>query len=112
MLQEAFFFSFFKAFFIAFGVIVGGSLLGGFAAFITNKPSLSEIEELSQNLRIWAIVAAIGGTFDTVYSLEKGFMDGDTKVLFKQFLLILSALWGAQVGFSLIGWLTQGNLKG
>ncbi|GAA0333178.1 sporulation membrane protein YtrH [Bacillus carboniphilus] len=109
MLQEAFFFSFFKAFFIAFGVLVGGSMLGGFAAFITNKPALNEILELSRNLRIWAIIAAIGGTFDTLYSLEKGFMDGDTKVLFKQFLLILSALWGAQVGYSLISWFTQGD---
>ena len=112
MLQETFFFSIFKAFFIAFGVIVGGSVLGGFAAFITNKPMLTETYELSANLRIWAIIAAIGGTFDTVYSLEKGLLDGDTKVLFKQFLFILSALWGAQVGFALIAWLTQGEMKG
>ncbi|MEH7525083.1 YtrH family sporulation protein, partial [Bacillus sp. JJ1503] len=58
-----------------------------------------------------AIIAAIGGTFDTLYSFEKGVLDGQTKDLFKQFLLILSAFGGAQTGAILINWLTQEHIS-
>jgi hypothetical protein len=107
MKEIGFFPSLFEGYFIALGVILGGSLLGGLAAFLTGQPPLTAIFRYSTSLRIWAIVAAIGGTFDTVYSFEKGLFDGGTKDLFKQFLLILSALGGAQTGAKLILWLTQ-----
>lgn len=51
-------------FFIAFGVMIGGALIGGIGAFLISKPILSEIYSLSNSLKIWAIVAAIGGSFD------------------------------------------------
>jgi uncharacterized membrane protein YoaK (UPF0700 family) len=56
-------------------------------------------------------VAAIGGTFDTVYTFERGLFNADTKDLFKQLLLILSALGGAQTGALLLNWLTQEHLS-
>jgi hypothetical protein len=108
---EPFFPEFFKAYFIALGVLLGGSLLGGFASFFMGQPPLTEMYRLSNILRIWAIIAAIGGTFDTVYSFERGFLDGETKVLFKQFLLILSALGGANTGAMIINWLTQEHVS-
>ncbi|WP_335872231.1 YtrH family sporulation protein [Bacillus sp. 2205SS5-2] len=110
-MSEAFFPEFFKSFFIAFGVILGGSFLGAFSYFLMGQPPLTEMERLSKILRIWAIIAAIGGTFDTVYSFERGFMDGETKDLLKQFFFILSALGGAQAGIKIIEWFTQEHIS-
>ncbi|GIN58850.1 YtrH family sporulation protein [Lederbergia ruris] len=109
-MNEAFFPAFFNSYFIAFGVVIGGSLIGSIAAFITGEPLLTQIQNISSQIRIWAIVAAIGGTFDTVYSFEKGFLDGGTKDLFKQFLLILSAMGGAKSAALIIAWLTQEHI--
>lgn len=111
ILAEAFFPELFKSYFIAMGVLLGGCLLGGLAAFMTGQPLLTEIFRLSNILRIWAIIAAIGGTFDTLYSFEKGFINGETKEVFKQFLLILSAMGGAQTAALFIYWLTQEHIS-
>jgi|SRR4051794_32513618 Sporulation protein YtrH len=107
MQDQPFFSLFLQSYFIALGVLIGGSIIGGFAAFLTGKPPLTEIFRLSNMIRIWAIVTAIGGTFDAVYTFERGLLQGETKDLFKQFLLILSALGGAQTGSLFINWLTQ-----
>lgn len=111
MKEIGFFPSFIESYFIALGVLLGGSLIGGLAAFLTGQPLLTAVYRLSTLLRIWAIVAAIGGTFDAVYSFEKGLFDGATIDLVKQFLLILSALGGAQTGALIINWLTQEYLS-
>lgn len=107
MQDQPFFSLFLQSYFIALGVLLGGSIIGGFAAFLTGKPPLTEIFRLSNMIRIWAIVTAIGGTFDAVYTFERGLLQGETKDLFKQILLILSALGGAQTGALFINWLTQ-----
>ncbi len=109
--EATFFPSVIESYLIALGVILGGSLIGGLAAFLTGSPPLTAVYRLSNSIRIWAIVAAIGGTFDTVYSFERGFLDGETKDLFKQFLLILTAMGGAQTGAALINWLTQEHIS-
>jgi hypothetical protein len=105
--EAAFFPSFLESYFIAIGVLLGGALIGGLGAFLTGNPPLSAMLRLSNSLKIWAIVAAIGGTFDAVYSFERGLLQGETKDLFKQLLLILSAMGGAQTGATIINWLTQ-----
>ncbi|WP_248560208.1 YtrH family sporulation protein [Niallia sp. NCCP-28] len=108
MNQQPFFSSFIESYFIALGVILGGALVGGgLAAFLTGKPMLSEVIRISDMIRIWAIVTAIGGTFDAIYSFEKGLLDAATKDLFKQTLLIISAFGGAQTGATLLKWITQ-----
>lgn len=89
---------------------MGGALIGGLASFLTGQPLLTQIARISELIRIWAIIAAIGGTFDTVYSFERGLMDGDTKDIFKQFLLILSAMGGAQTGATIIKWITMEHI--
>lgn len=104
--EQPFFTHLLDSYFIALGVLLGGALIGGIAAFITGKPPLTEIYRISSSLRIWAIVAAIGGTFDAVYRFEKGLFEGETKDIVKQFLLILSALGGAKTGSFIITWLT------
>lgn len=109
-MNEAFFPAFLNSFFIALGVLVGGTLVGGMAAFFTNQPPLTTMVRLSESLRIWAIVAALGGTFDTVYSFERGLFHGETRDIIKQVLWIMSALAGAHTGSVLIKWFTQGNM--
>ncbi|WP_153123950.1 YtrH family sporulation protein [Peribacillus tepidiphilus] len=110
-MKEAFFPAFLNSFFISFGVLIGGSLIGGMASFFTNQPPMTTIFRLSDSLRIWAVVAAIGGTFDTVYNFERGIFHGETRDIIKQILLILSALGGAQTGSLIITWLTQENIS-
>ncbi|AGX05810.1 MULTISPECIES: YtrH family sporulation protein [Bacillaceae] len=111
MKHQPFFASMMESYFIALGVLIGGSIIGGLAAFLTGKPPLTEVFRLSNMIRIWAIVAAIGGTFDAVYSFERGLFQGETKDIFKQFMLILSALGGAQTGALIISWLTQEHIS-
>ncbi|QPC47214.1 YtrH family sporulation protein [Mangrovibacillus cuniculi] len=109
--SEGFFPAFFYSFFIALGVLIGGVLLGGLAAYLLGDPPLTEMGRLVSKLRIWAIIAAIGGTFDTLYSFERGFLQGETIDLFKQFLLILSAMGGAQVANQLFTWWLQEHIS-
>lgn len=106
MREQPFFTLLIDSYFIALGVLLGGALIGGIGAFLTGKPLMTEIFRISSSIRIWAVVAAIGGTFDAVYSFEKGLFDGNTKDIFKTFLLILTAMGGAQTGSLFIIWLT------
>ncbi|HET7658293.1 MAG TPA: YtrH family sporulation protein [Bacillales bacterium] len=94
-------------FFVAFGVIVGGAIIGGIGAFLVSKPPLTAMWTLAGNLKIWAVVAAIGGTFDTITNLEKGFLYGSPDEIVKQIIVIVSAMTGAHSGTILIQWLTQ-----
>jgi hypothetical protein len=94
-------------FFISLGVILGGSILGGMAGFLTGKPPLSEMANLAKGLKIWAIVAAIGGTFDAINNFERGYLEGSLADIVKQIAWIISAYLGARTGIIIIKWLTQ-----
>src|SRR5699024_11732049 len=52
--------------FIAFGVIIGGAIIGSVGTFLTGGAPLSAIARIAQSLKIWAVVCAIGGTFDAI----------------------------------------------
>lgn len=110
-MNEAFVPAFINSYFISLGVLLGGALIGGLAAFFTGQPPLTTVFRLSDTLRIWAIVAAIGGTFDMMYSFERGILNAETKDIVKQLLLIISALGGAQTGALIIRWLTLEHLS-
>ncbi|MDY0408657.1 YtrH family sporulation protein [Virgibacillus soli] len=105
-MEERFFVSFIHCFFIAFGVIIGGSLIGSIGAFATGHPPLNEVSQIAKKLRIWAIVAAIGGTFDAISNFENA-LEGSAFDAFKQILLILSAMGGVKLGLILIEWIVQ-----
>ncbi|WP_078414024.1 YtrH family sporulation protein [Priestia abyssalis] len=109
-MRETFMSLFILSYFIALGVLLGGTMVGAFGAFLTGKPPLSHMMTLANNLKIWALVAAIGGTFDTFFSLERGVFQGATKDVFKQMLYILAAMGGAQTGAMIIKWLTQEHI--
>ncbi|MCM3734305.1 YtrH family sporulation protein [Bacillus cytotoxicus] len=108
--NQSFFSLLITSYFIALGVMIGGSLIGGIGAFLVGKPPLTMITQFAGNLRIWALVAAIGGTFDTFYSFERSFFGGDTKDIVKQILLIFFATGGMQTGFTIIKWITQDHV--
>ncbi|RPF55364.1 YtrH family sporulation protein [Aquisalibacillus elongatus] len=109
-MEERFFAALITCFFISFGVLLGGSLFGSLSAYITGEPPVSEMMVSAQRLRIWAIVAAIGGTFDAISTFERGIYDGSTMDLFKQIMLIISAMGGVKAGVLIISWITQGDV--
>ncbi|MFD1425989.1 putative alpha/beta-fold hydrolase [Kroppenstedtia sanguinis] len=97
-------------YFIAMGVVLGGSVLGGVGAFFGNDPPMDAMLRLAEQLKIWALVAALGGTFDTIKSFEVHILGGELHQAFQQMIFILSAFFGAHVGTVLIRWLIQGEI--
>ncbi|WP_100373747.1 YtrH family sporulation protein [Bacillus sp. FJAT-45037] len=96
-------------YFVAFGVIVGGAIIGGIGAFLIGKPPLSVMYNLAGSLKIWAIVAAIGGTFDVITNIERGLFEGTHDDIYRTLFLIFAALCGAQTGTKLIQWIVGGE---
>ncbi|GAB6934553.1 MAG: YtrH family sporulation protein [Calditerricola sp.] len=97
-------------FFVAFGVLVGGASVGGLGALLVNLPPLHTMLSLAEKLKIWALVAAVGGTFDVIKHIESGVTDGNlSSVLIKQVLLLSSAFAGAYCGTLLLHWIAKGE---
>lgn len=92
-------------FFIAFGVMIGGALIGGIGAFLIGKPVLIEIYSLSNSLKIWAIVAAIGGSFEAITRIETGLFSGVHEDIYRTLAMLLVAFCGAQSGTILLRWI-------
>ncbi|MCL6627560.1 MAG: YtrH family sporulation protein [Alicyclobacillus shizuokensis] len=89
-------------FFIALGVVIGGTLLGGIGAFIFNDYPVLKMLRLSEQLKIWAMVSTLGGTMDTLRAIETGVLNANLHVLGKQFTYLSAAFFGCQVGYWLI----------
>lgn len=86
------------ALFVALGVVMGGSLVGGLGALATGRPPIATIQELARTIKLWAIVVAIGGTFPTIQAIESGLLAGQPAALLRQAVVILGGMAGAQVG--------------
>lgn len=110
-MEERFFASFIHCFFIAFGVVIGGTILGSVGSFFTGDAPLTAMNRIAQSLKIWAIVAAIGGTFDAIENFQKGFLDGSTMDLFKQVFIIIAAMLGVKSASLIISWITNENIS-
>ncbi len=97
-------------FFIALGVILGGSTLGGLAGFaFNNQPPFYTLLELAEKLKIWALVTALGGTFPALKAIELGFLSGQPAEIIKQLLLIMGAFGGAHLGLLLLKYFSGGT---
>jgi hypothetical protein len=94
-------------FFIAFGIVLGGSLLGGISAVIFLEPPSLTMERIASNIKIWAMVAAVGGTIDPLRLIETHFLEGYLSPAIKQILFFISAFIGAHLGFLLIQWICK-----
>lgn len=106
-MEERFFVSFIQCFCIAFGVLIGGSIIGSIGSFLTGGAPLLAISRIAQSIKIWAIVASIGGTFDAIDNFQRGLLEGTTFDLIKQLLLIISAMGGVKLAMTLINWFVE-----
>lgn len=86
-------------FFTSLGVLLGASLVGSLAAVIVGYPPLEIMLKLAREIKIWAIVAAIGGTFTTIEILQMGLLEGEFRALIKQLFFLISAFAGAHLGY-------------
>jgi hypothetical protein len=96
-------------FFVAFGIVLGGSLLGGFAAFLTKQPPFLRMDSLATQLKIWGLAGALGGTFDSFMQIERVFDEGDISPVIQQLIYIISAFMGAHTSSLMVQWLVQGD---
>lgn len=87
---------------IAFGIVTGAGVFAGIGAILNNHPPLRTMLNLAGSVKIWAVAAALGGTFSSFEIIEKGLFNGEIKSIFKQLAYILTALIGANLGYSLI----------
>lgn len=97
--------------FVAFGVLIGGCLLGGLGAFLIGEPPFALMETLADKIKIWAVVAAIGGTIDTLSAIERGFFSGAHGEILKHILFICSAFLGAHLGTLVVKWFVGGQVS-
>ncbi|HEY0827293.1 MAG TPA: YtrH family sporulation protein [Bacilli bacterium] len=98
-------------FFVAFGVVFGASMLAGIGAVFTLHPPTITMQHIAENIKIWAVVAAIGGTIDPIRVIESNFLVGQLSPALKQILYILSAFVGAHLGTKIVAWVCNGGVE-
>ncbi|WP_018921718.1 YtrH family sporulation protein [Salsuginibacillus kocurii] len=111
MLNREFLATLIMDYFVAFGVVTGGAIIGSMGGYLLGRPPLATMHELAGSLKIWALVAAIGGTFDAITSLERGLFYGTHADIYKTLCMLLAALSGANTGTLIIQWMTQEHLS-
>ncbi len=89
-------------FFISIGVVVGGAFFGSLAGLLSGQYPLATMATLAERLKLWAMVAALGGTFATIRSIESGLFEGQLTTVLRQMLYILVAFAGANLGWLLV----------
>ncbi len=87
---------------ISFGIVIGASIFAGLGALINNQPPLKTMLDLAGSMKIWAVAAALGGTFSSFEIIEKGLFSGQIRTIIKQMIYILTALLGANIGYGFI----------
>lgn len=101
----------FTDFSIAFGVVLGASILGGMAAVMTMQPPTFTMKTIAENIKIWAVVAAIGGTIDPFRFIETNFLISQYSPVIQQILYIISAFVGAHMGTKLVQFICNGGFQ-
>lgn len=94
---------------VAFGVVIGASILSGMISMLTLQPPSYAIQETAEKMKIWAVVASIGGTIDPFREMEVNFIESQYSGVIKQILFIISAFMGAYLGAKLMDWLAMGG---
>lgn len=94
-------------FFVAFGVVFGAAMLAGISSIVTMQPPgpAETMRQLADNVKIWAVVVAIGGTIDPLRFIERSVTEGYFSPAAKQIFFILCAFLGAHSGTELIRWM-------
>lgn len=98
-------------FLVAFGIVVGACMLAGIGSVLTLQAPSYKMLELAGRIKIWAMVAAVGGTIDPIRVIETNFLEGHLSPAFKQITYFISAFAGAHAGTVLIKWICEGSLE-
>jgi len=93
----------------ALGVVLGGSIVGSISSLLFYSSPLETMRTLAGEIRIWALVVAIGGTFSTIRIIESGIFGGQIVALFRQLLVIGGAFCGSFLGYWIITTLMEGR---
>ncbi|MGE7827291.1 YtrH family sporulation protein [Paenibacillus sp. NPDC093718] len=91
-------------FFIAFGIVLGGAMVGGVGAVLSLQPPTVTMLEVADRIKIWALAAAIGGTIDPMRVIESNVAVGNLSPAIKQVLYLGFAFLGAHMGSELVKW--------
>lgn len=67
-------------FFIAFGIVVGGAMVGGVGAVLSMQPPTLTMLDIAGRIKIWALAAAVGGTIDPMFWLKSDLTLESTKM--------------------------------
>ncbi|MFC4769369.1 YtrH family sporulation protein [Effusibacillus consociatus] len=94
---------------VALGMVLGGSMVGALGAMLTHHPPMATMFKLADQLKIWALVAAIGGSVDALKIIGDSMWDFKFDSVAKQFAYLVSAFLGCQVGYYLVKWITAGR---
>ncbi|OAB43249.1 YtrH family sporulation protein [Paenibacillus glacialis] len=94
---------------IAFGIVLGGAMVGGIGAVISLQPPTQTMLEIADRIKIWALAAAVGGTIDPMRVIESNFFGGHLSPAIKQILFLLFAFLGAHTGSELVKWICTGR---
>lgn len=109
--MEMFLWKLWLNFFVAFGIVLGGCLLSGLCSVLLLKPPSSTMMSIADNIKVWAMVAAVGGTIDPFRVIETNFAEGYLSPAVKQIVFFASAFAGAQVGYDLIKMICKGGVQ-
>lgn len=93
------------SFFIAFGVVLGGALFAGLGSVFLAYPPKIKMLQVANSLKIWALVAALGGTIDPIRVIESHVLVGYLSPAAQQVGYILFAFLGAHLGVELVQWM-------
>src|SRR5690554_5146146 len=89
-------------FFIALGVVLGGSFIGSIGGLLIRESPLKIMASIADDIKLYAIICAIGGTFTNLRLLEGVLFRGNLMIIFELFFILLSAFLSAQLGYWLI----------
>lgn len=89
-------------FFTALGMMLGATLIGSLASILAKEPPVATMLKLSREIKIWAVAAALGGTFSSFEVLESGLFQGEVRAMIKQLCYVVSAIGGTQLGYYII----------
>ncbi|MCY0863722.1 MAG: sporulation protein [Sulfobacillus sp.] len=99
----------FVPFFLAMGVTLGGGLLGSFGQWLAGQPEINPAL-IAYRIRIWAVAMAIGGTLTVFEQLEQHLTSRALGDAGKTALLVGVAYLGAEIGFWVVAWWSQGRI--
>lgn len=86
-----------EAFLVALGVDLGGALLVAAGAALTGEFPLRRMTEWATELKLWGVLAALGGSFEPLRQIEAGLFAIELRLLVKEVLVVIVALAGAHV---------------